>query len=154
MQEDFSFLNKIGRDPGNLIKGLQAIQSTYGYVSDEGIRTAAEYFGRPEADVEGVISFYAQFKRVKPGKYKIAVCDGTACHVRGSSPVLEAIKTKLKLTDGKYTTPDGLFSLEVVSCLGACGLAPAIVINDKVYPQMTGSAVSTIIDTLINEERK
>ena len=85
MKAEYSFLTGIGNDPGNLIKGLQAIQQVFGYISDDAIRTAAEYFNRPEADVEGVVSFYAQFKRVKPGKYKIAVCDGTACHLKGAA---------------------------------------------------------------------
>ena len=116
MQEDFSFLNKIGREPGNLIKGLQAIQSAYGYVSDDAIRFAAEYFGRPEADVEGVISFYAQFKRVKPGKYKIAICDGTACHIKGSVQIQQWISDALGIKPGE-TDADGLFSLETVACV-------------------------------------
>ena len=110
--------------------------------------------GISPATVYGVATFYAQFSLEPKGKYEIKVCDGTACHVRGSSPVLETIKSKLNLTDGKFTTDDGLFSLEIVSCLGACGLAPAIVINGKVHPQMTREAISTIIDTLMKDERE
>ena len=138
-----------------LIAMLQKVQAIYKYLPEEVMTYIGEHVdGLSPATVYGVATFYAQFSLEPKGKYEIKVCDGTACHVRGSSPVLEAIKTKLKLTDGKYTTEDGLFSLEVVSCLGACGLAPAIVINDKVYPKMTGAAVSAIIDTLLNEERK
>ena len=100
----------------------------------------------------GVATFYAQFSLEPKGKYEIKVCDGTACHVRGSLPVLEAIKAKLPMENGKMTTKDGLFSVETVSCLGACGLAPVVVINEKVYPQMTPEAIEVIIDTLIREE--
>ena len=105
------------------------------------------------ATVYGVATFYAQFSLEPKGKYEIKICDGTACHVRGSSPVLEAVKKKLKLENGKFTTEDGLFSLEVVSCLGACALAPAVVINGKIHSQMTPDAITTIIDTLIKEEK-
>lgn len=137
-----------------LIAILQKVQAIYKYLPQD----AMSYIGKnidgiSPATVYGVATFYAQFSLEPKGKYEIKVCDGTACHVRGSSPVLEAIKTKLDLKEGKYTTNDGLFSLEVVSCLGACGLAPAIVINDKVHPQMTKEAVETIIDTLLSKER-
>ena len=144
MQEDFSFLNKIERDPGNLIKGLQAIQSAYGYVSDEAIRTAAKYFGRPEADVEGVISFYAQFKRVKPGKYHICVCDGTACHIKGSAQVHSWIDQEIGLKPGN-TSDDGVFSLETVACLGCCSLAPVMSINGKVYGKLDRKKLAKIL---------
>lgn len=137
-----------------LIAMLQRVQEIYKYLPEEAMTYIGEKVDEiSPATVYGVATFYAQFSLEPKGKYEIKVCDGTACHVRGSSPVLEAIKKKLNLVDGKYTTADGLFSLEVVSCLGACGLAPAIVINDKVYPQMTGAAVSAIIDTLMSEER-
>ena len=80
------------------------------------------------------------------------ICDGTACHVRGSIPVLNAIKSRLKLEDGQKTTADKMFTIETVSCLGACGLAPVVVINDKVYPQMTPDAIGVVLDTLMKEE--
>ena len=109
--------------------------------------------GLSPATVFGVATFYAQFSLEPKGKYEIKVCDGTACHVRGSMPVLNAIKSKLELKDGAMTTEDGMFSLETVSCLGACGLAPVVVINDKVYPQMTSDAINIVLDTLLKEER-
>lgn len=135
MKAEYSFLTGIGNDPGNLIKGLQAIQQVFGYISDDAIRTAAEYFNRPEADVEGVVSFYAQFKRVKPGKYKIAVCDGTACHLKGAPLVHTWLEQEFGLKPGE-TTADGLFSLETVACLGCCSLAPVLSINGKVYGKL------------------
>ena len=144
MQEDFSFLNKIGAEPGNLIKGLQAIQSAYGYVSDDAIRAAAKYFGRPEADVEGVISFYAQFKRVKPGKYKIAVCDGTACHLKGAPLIHTWLNQELGLNPGE-TAPDGVFSLETIACLGCCSLAPVMSVNGKVHAKLDRRTMMKIL---------
>ena len=135
MQEDFSFLNKIGAEPGNLIKGLQAVQSQEGYVSDEAIEAVGKYFDIAPVEVEGVLSFYAQFKRVKPGKYKIAICDGTACHIKGSVQIQQWISDALGIKPGE-TDADGLFSLETVACLGCCSLAPVMSINGRVYGKL------------------
>ena len=137
-----------------LIAMLQKVQAIYKYLPEE----AMTYIGTKIEDLSpatvfGVATFYAQFSLEPKGKYEIKVCDGTACHVRGSMPVLNAIKSRLDLTDGKMTSKDGLFSLETVSCLGACGLAPVVVINEKVYPQMTSDAIKIVIDTLLKEER-
>ena len=137
----------------NLIAMLQKVQEVYRYLPEEAmtyIGTKVE--GLSPATVFGVATFYAQFSLEPKGKYEIRLCDGTACHVRGSMPVLNAIRSKLQLKEGKFTTENGLFSLETVSCLGACGLAPVVMINDKVYPQMTSDAISIVIDTLLKEE--
>ena len=139
----------------NLIAILQKVQEVYTYLPEDAmtfIGTRIE--GLSPATVYGVATFYAQFSLEPKGKYKIKVCDGTACHVRGSMSVLNAVKTKLGLGEKKMTTDDGLFSLEIVSCLGACGLAPVVVINDKVHPQMTSDAIGIIIDTITKEESK
>ncbi len=136
----------------NLITILQKVQAIYRYLPEEAISYIGENIeGLSPATVYGVVTFYAQFSLEPKGKYEIKVCDGTACHVRGSMPVLEAVRKKLSLQNGKMTTPNGLFSLETVSCLGACSLAPAVVINEKVYPKMTPDAVLIIIDTLLKE---
>ena len=132
-----------------LIAMLQRVQEIYKYLPED----AMTYIGEKiddlsPATVYGVATFYAQFSLEPKGKYEIKVCDGTACHVRGSMPVLNAIRNKLDLVEGKMTSDDGLFSLETVSCLGACGLAPVVVINDKVYPQMTSDAISIVIDKI------
>ncbi len=138
----------------NLIAILQKVQEVYRYLPEDAmIYIGTKIEGLSPATVFGVATFYAQFSLEPKGKYEIKVCDGTACHVRGSMPVLNAIKNKLNLVDGAMTTNDGLFSLETVSCLGACGLAPVVVINDKVYPQMTSDAISIVLDTLLKEER-
>lgn len=145
-------LEEFGYNKTNLISILQKVQGVYRYLSQEAI----EYIGNKieglsPATVWGVATFYAQFSLEPKGKYEIKVCDGTACHVRGSMPVLNAVREKLNLQQGKITTENGLFSLETVSCLGACSLAPAVVINEKVYPKMTPEAVLIIIDTLLKE---
>jgi NADH-quinone oxidoreductase subunit E len=138
----------------NLIAILQKVQEEYRYLPEDAlIYIGSKMEGLSPATVYGVATFYAQFSLDPKGKYEIKVCDGTACHVRGSMPVLNAIKAKLELKDGQMTTHDGLFSLETVSCLGACGLAPVCVINGKVYPQMTSDAIKVILDTLIKEDR-
>jgi len=138
----------------NLIAILQHVQGIYHYLPEEVLTYIGEKIeGLSPATVYGVATFYSQFSLEPKGKYEIKVCDGTACHVRGSAPLLEMIKSKLKFENNKFTTDDRLFSLEIVNCLGACALAPAIVINGKVYPKMTQDAVSTIIDTLIKDER-
>ena len=150
-----SILETFDYNKSYLIAMLQKVQEIYKYLPEDAMTYIGEKVeGISPATVYGVATFYAQFSLEPKGKYEIKVCDGTACHVRASSPVLETIKSKLNLTDGKFTTDDGLFSLEIVSCLGACGLAPAIVINGKVHPQMTREAISTIIDTLMKDERE
>ena len=148
-----SIIESCGSDKSHLIAILQKVQEEYKYLPEDAlVYIGTKIVGLSPATVYGVATFYAQFSLDPKGKYEIKVCDGTACHVRGSMPVLNAIKKKLNLKDGKVTSDDGLFSLEIVSCLGACGLAPVCVVNGKVYPQMTSDAVSTIIDTLLKEE--
>jgi len=135
-----------------LIPILQEVQEEYRYLPEEILTYVATALDISPATVYGVATFYAQFSLDPKGKYVISVCDGTACHVRGSSPVLEAIKKKINLTEGKKTTDDLRFTVETVSCLGACGLAPVVVINEKVYGQMTPEAIELILDQLMQRE--
>lgn len=156
---DFAKLDEVletyGYQKSNLIAILQKIQEIFKYLPQEAMTyVGTKIEGLSPATVYGVATFYAQFSLEPKGKYEIKCCDGTACHVRGSMPVLNAIKARLDLKDGKYTTEDGLFSLEIVSCLGACGLAPVVVVNGKVYPQMTSDAIKIVIDTILKEENK
>ncbi len=147
-------ISRCGGKKANLIAILQEVQEMYRYVPEEAmIYIGTKIEGLSPATVFGVATFYAQFSLEPKGKYEIKLCDGTACHVRGSMPVLNAIRAKLNLPEGQLTTQNGLFSVETVSCLGACGLAPVVVINEKVYPQMTADAMSIVLDTLIKEER-
>lgn len=146
-------ITSYGAKKANLIAILQKIQEEFRFLPEEAmIYVGTKIEGLSPATVFGVATFYAQFSLEPKGKFEIKVCDGTACHVRGSMPVLNAIRAKLNLEEGVLTTPDGLFSLETVSCLGACGLAPVVVINEKVYPQMTADAMKIVLDTIIKEE--
>ena len=135
MSAEFSFLKELGTDRSSLIKGLQLVQQQEGYVSDEAIEAVAAHFGMAPAEVEGVLTFYAQFKRIKPGRFQISVCDGTACHIKGAPLIQEWLTTALGIKSGE-TTEDGLFSIETVACLGCCSLAPVMSINGRVYGKL------------------
>lgn len=148
-------IKNCGAKKSNLIGILQKVQEEFKYLPQD----VLTYIGTKvdelsPATVFGVATFYAQFSLEPKGKYVIKCCDGTACHVRGSMPVYNSLIQRFKLTNGKFTTQDGMFSLETVSCLGACGLAPVVVINEKVYPQMTTDAMKIIIDTILKEENE
>ena len=156
---DFSAIDKVLETyefkKSNLIAILQRIQEIYRYLPLDALRyVGTKIEGLSPATVYGVATFYAQFSLDPKGKYEIKLCDGTACHVRGSMPVLDAVRGKLGLTPEKSTTDDGMFSLETVSCLGACGLAPVIVINGKVYPKMTADAVKVALDEVIKQDKE
>lgn len=148
-------LEKYEFKKSNLIAILQRIQEEFRYLPED-IMTyvGTKIEGLSPATVYGVATFYAQFSLEPKGKYVIKCCDGTACHVRGSMPVYMSLKQRFGLEDGTYTSKDGLFTVETVSCLGACGLAPVVVINEKVYPQMTTDAMKIIIDTILAEEKE
>lgn len=151
-QRKFQKVNEIVKEydykKSNLIAVLQKVQESYRYLPEEIMTYIATMMDISPASVYGVATFYSQFSLEPKGKYEIRVCDGTACHVRKSMPVYDAIIKKLNLTGTKFTTDDMKFSVETVSCLGACGLAPVVVINEKVYPQMTPDAINIIIDEL------
>ncbi len=144
MVQPMACLAEIAPEPGNLIRGLQAIQGAEGFVSDEAIRTAAAYFKVAPVEIEGVLSFYAQFKRVKPGRFKIAVCDGTACHIKGSPLIQEWLADILKIRPGE-TDAAGNFTLEKVACLGCCSLAPVMSVNGTVYGKLDRKKVIRIL---------
>ena len=136
----------------NLIAILQEVQAHYNFLPENVMTYLGTKMNVSPATVFGVATFYSQFSLEPKGKYVVKICDGTACHVRGSMPVYNAVMNRLKLTDGKFTTEDGLFSVETVSCLGACGLAPVCVINEKIYHKMTPDAILTIINNFVAEE--
>jgi NADH-quinone oxidoreductase subunit E len=141
-----------GKLQSALIPILQEVQNEYRYLPEEILTYIATVMDLSPATVYGVATFYAQFSLEAKGKYVIKICDGTACHVRGSEPVKDAIRKRLGLVSGKQTTGDMRFTLETVSCLGACGLAPVVMINDQIYGQMTPDAINIIIDKIIEEE--
>jgi len=145
-------LDRHHRDSARLIPILQAGQDEYRYLPEEVLTYVATSLGLPPARVFGVASFYAHFALEPKGKYVIRLCDGTACHVKQSIPILEALQKRLGLNDKRKTTPDMLFTLETVSCLGACGLAPVMVINDEVHGQMTPQAAVALVEEIIKKE--
>lgn len=116
---------------------LQDIQEYYHYLPEEIFPYVSRAIGIGEARLYGVATFYENFSLEKKGKYVIRCCDGTACHVRGSLPILNKLREELGLSETKKTTDDSNFTVETVSCLGACGLAPVITVNGDVYPAMT-----------------
>jgi len=130
-------IEELGAKPSSTIAILQAVQEEYRYLPQETIPYIARKIGVSEAQLYGVATFYENFSLEPKGKYIIKVCDGTACHVRKSTPILKALQDELGLSDSKKTTDDLSFTVETVACLGACGLAPAMTVNDKVYPSMT-----------------
>lgn len=137
-----------GMSKSALIPILQETQKELNYLPKQALAYIADSLELPPATVYGVATFYAQFSLEPKGKYTIKVCDGTACHVRRSMPVYEALCKRVNLAKGKKTTDDMRYTVETVSCLGACGLAPVITINEQVYGQMTPDAVNLIIDEL------
>lgn len=144
-------IGKMNKDASYIIRALQAVQAEESYVSDEAISAIAAHFDVSEAEIEGVLSFYAQFKRTKPGKYVIAVCDGTACHIKGSNLIENWITDELGIKDGE-TDEKGIFSLELVACLGCCSLAPVIAINGKVYGKLDRKELIKILKKYQREE--
>jgi NADH-quinone oxidoreductase subunit E len=147
-----TILHKFDNDPSKLIPVLQAVQDEYRYLPPEVLTFVATSLGLPPARVFGVATFYAHFTLEPKGKYVVRLCDGTACHVKNSIPILEALRARLGVTEERKTTPDLLFTVETVSCLGACGLAPVVVVNDRVYGQMTPEKAVAVIDEIIRTE--
>ena len=137
-----------GNKPSALIPIIQDIQSEYRYLPPELLNYVAKQIGITEAKAFSVATFYENFSFEPKGKYVIKVCDGTACHVRKSIPILERLYSELGLSKNKATTDDMMFTLETVSCLGVCGLAPVLTVNDKVYPAMTPDKASELIHEL------
>lgn len=133
-------LNRFSKDRKNLIPILQEVQEKERYLSAESISEISSYLGISENDIFSVASFYSQFRFIKPGKHTIKVCQGTACHVRGGARVLETVERELKIKPGQ-TTDDGKYSLETVACIGACALAPTMVVDSEVHRQMTPQKV-------------
>lgn len=138
-----------GRD--SLISLLQDIQESEGYLSEEAIVRTGKQLKIPTSKIYGVATFYNQFRFEPTGKYHIMVCRGTACHVLGSLTVLQELEKNLKIKAGQ-TTRDGLFSIEIVACMGACGLAPVINVNGTFHANVTAQSIKEIIESYRNKE--
>ena len=139
-------------NPSNLVAILQKVQDVYTYLPEETMAVVAHDLGIPPAQVFGVATFYSHFTLEPKGKYVIKVCDGTACHVKKSGDIITTLEKELGLKDEKKTSDDMMFTLEVVACLGACGIAPVIVVNEDVYGSMTVDKTKDLLAKIRKEE--
>lgn len=130
---------------------LQDIQCEYKYLPEDVLEYVSKKMEITLSKIFSVATFYENFSLDPKGKYIIKICDGTACHVRKSIPILNALRKELGLSDKKHSTDDMLFTIETVSCLGACGLAPVITINDKVYAKMTPESAIDVVNQIRKE---
>lgn len=135
----------------SIITVLQDIQKQYSYLPVEILEYVCKRMDISPAKIFGIATFYENFSLNPKGKYVIKICDGTACHVRKSIPILETLRKELSLDNEKHTTDDLLFTVETVSCLGACGLAPVLTINDKVYGKVTPETTVELLNMLREE---
>lgn len=141
-------IKKYGNKESSLIAVLQAAQEAYRYLPKEIFPYLSEKLKLSEAKIYGVATFYENFSLEPKGKYVLKVCDGTACHVRHSTDVLDYLRKELGLSATKKTTDDRMFTVETVACLGACGLAPVITVNGHVYSQMTKEKAAKVLEEL------
>ena len=142
-------IDELRNEQGALMPIMQRAQDIFGYLPEEVQNYIAKELDIPVSDIYGVATFYAQFNLEPKGKYIISVCMGTACYVKGSQAVLDKLEEVLGVPAGR-TTPDGLFTLNATRCLGACGLAPVIMVNDDVYGRLTPDQVAGIIEKYRN----
>lgn len=143
-QELLSIIDKHKDKPGALILILHEAQELYGYLPMEVQKTISQNLRIPLANVYGVVTFYTQFSLTPKGKYKISICMGTACYVKGAGDILERLKSRLGI-DAGGCTEDGMFSLDAARCIGACGLAPVLTVNEDVHGRLQTDDVDTIL---------
>lgn len=122
---------------GDLLIVLQKIQAVYGYVPQEVFPVVADALGATTSEIYGVLTFYNRFHISRRGRHTIRACRGTACHFKGAGEIIEMIRRRYSLQDGQDTTPDGEFSLEEVACLGACGIAPVMTVDEDTFGNLT-----------------
>lgn len=147
-------LDRYDRSEAKIIPILQAVQEEYRYLPQEVMTFIATSLGVSPARLFGVATFYSHFSLEPKGKHIIKMCDGTACHVRGSKAVIDAIRERLGLSAKKITTDDMMFTFETVSCLGACGLAPVLVVDDQVHGQIKPEQALELLEKIIAEEKE
>lgn len=138
-------------ESSSVIAIMQEVQAEFRYLPEDVLKYIAKQLNISDAKIYSVATFYENFSLEPKGKYVIRVCDGTACHVRKSIPILNALYKDLGLSEKKHTTDDMVFTVETVSCLGACGLAPVLTVNDKVYPAMNTDKVAELLKALKEE---
>jgi NADH-quinone oxidoreductase subunit E len=145
-------LRRYPADKTNLIPIMQDVQALYNYLPRRALEMVSEYLRVSISKIYGVATFYENFSLDAKGKYIFRCCDGTACHVRKSSTILGELEKQLGLSRQKNTTDDMLFTVETVSCLGACGLGPVVVVNDEVHPAMTAEKVKELVASIRQKE--
>jgi len=146
-------LDQHERMPSRLIPILQAVQEQYRYLPEDVMTFIATSLDSSPAHVFGVASFYSRFALKPKGKYVLRLCDGTACHVKRSIPIIDALRESLGLDAQHATTPDLMYTVETVACLGACGLAPAVVVNDEVHGLMTPDKALALLEQIGKAEQ-
>ncbi len=151
------FLEKLFKEylpaKDNLIQMLNEVQEHYGYVPMHVQKELSEFLNVPMAEIYGVVTFYSRFSLEPQGKYKISVCLGTACFVKGSQKIMDRLTDRLKIKEGE-TTKDGLFTIEQTRCVGACGLAPVFTVNGEVYGRASVQKLDQVLDELIEKEKQ
>lgn len=138
------FIASINAKESDLIEVLHHAQHLFGYISEELVDHISQKIGVPKAKLYGVVSFYSFFKTEPRGKHVINVCMGTACFVRGSDKILREFESQLRIKSGE-TSIDGMYTIDSLRCVGACGLAPVVMVNDKVYGRVEAKDVTKII---------
>ena len=138
---------------GNAISLLQDTQKVLGYIPEEAVGWLADHSAIPESKFYGVITFYSQFYMKPRGKNIVTACCGTVCHVKGSQRIISRLTSELKLKNGADTTRDGQFTLEKVNCIGACSMAPVVLINEKVNAMMTPGKIVKELNKYRDKER-
>ena len=151
-EEIIAFLKEYQPVRENLIPILQAVQEKEGFLSKEFLFQIARYLKMSTGKVYGVATFYNQFRFQPPGKWRLRICRGAACHARGVGKLLDFLCDELRIQPGE-TTPDGLFSLDVAACLGVCGFAPVLTVNGTVYSSVTEEKLRSILDGIRKGER-
>jgi len=148
-------IKKHGNKRENLLQILHDMQNQnhQNYISEENIKTLSEEMRIPVSDIKGTASFYSMYSFVPRGKYIIRICESPPCHILGAQTIFDAVEKKLGIKEGE-TTKDGLFTLEATSCLGICGVAPAMMINDEAYGNLHEKKINEILEQIQEKERK
>ncbi|MDR3708655.1 MAG: NAD(P)H-dependent oxidoreductase subunit E [Capsulimonadaceae bacterium] len=147
-------IQECGASESALIPILQRIQDEYRYLPEEILSYVATVLDISPATVCGVATFYAQFSLVPKGKHVVRVCDGTACHVRDNRALIESVRKRLKITGKQITSDDNMYTLEIVNCIGACALAPAVVVDEQVHGQMTGEKILKLFNQIDAKDKE
>jgi len=138
-------LDKYNKEDGSIISILQDIQDVFGYIYEDAVNWLSDQMNVPASNFFGVATFYSQFYLKPRGKNIVTACCGTACHVKGSDTIIDRIRADLAIAEGEDTSSDGKFTIESVPCVGACSIAPVVIMNKKVHGGMTADNASTML---------